>query len=96
MAAYAAELQQLHSVFSHVDSGLIFSGGAEAEAVLRNAENLVDDLRENTQVLAGDEGKTVDSAIDPIRNKPSALTLYSFITSTIKNKHPCMYPDLAI
>lgn len=56
MAAYAAELQQLQSVFSHMDSGLTSSGGAEAEAVLRNAENRVNDLRENTEVLAGDEG----------------------------------------
>lgn len=55
MASYAAELQQLHSVFSQVDSGLT-SSGAEAEAVLRNVENLVDDLREDTEVLAGNEG----------------------------------------
>lgn len=65
MAAYAAELQQLHNAFSHVDSGLT-SSGAEAEAVLRNAENLVDDLWENTEVLAGDQG-TVVSAIDTKR-----------------------------
>lgn len=64
MAAYTAELQQLHNLFSHVDSGLTSSGGAEAEAVLRNAENLVDDLRENTEVLAGDEEETVVTQID--------------------------------
>lgn len=56
MAAYAAELQQLHTVFSHVDAGLTSSGGAEAESFLRNAEDLVDELRENAELLAGDGG----------------------------------------
>lgn len=56
MAAYAAELQQLHTVFSHVDAGLTSSGGAEAESFLRNTEDLVDELRDNAELLAGDGG----------------------------------------
>lgn len=54
MAAYAAELQQLHTVFSHVDAGLTSSSGAEAESFLRNTEDLVDELRDNAELLAGD------------------------------------------
>lgn len=56
MEDYAAELQQLHTVFSHMDAGLTSSSGAEAESVLRNAEDLVDELRKNAEVLAGDGG----------------------------------------
>lgn len=56
MAAYAAELQQLHTAFSHVDAGLTSGGGAEVESFLRNAEDLVDELQENTELLAGDGG----------------------------------------
>lgn len=56
MAAYAAELQQLHTVFSHVDAGLTSSGGVEAESFLRNTEDLVDELRDNAELLAGDGG----------------------------------------
>lgn len=60
MAAYAAELQQLQTSFSHVDAGLTTSGGAEVEAVLRSAEDLVDDLRENAEQLAGLEKRLQD------------------------------------
>lgn len=56
MAAYAAELQQLHTAFSHVDAGLPSSGGAEAESFLRNTEDLVEELRDNAELLAGDGG----------------------------------------
>lgn len=60
MAAYAAELQQLHTVFSHVDAGLTSSGGAEAESFLRNTEDLVDELRDNVELLAGLEKRLQD------------------------------------
>lgn len=63
MAAYAAELQQLHTVFSHVDTGLTSSGVAEAESFLRNTEDLVDELRDNAELLAGDGGGTATHII---------------------------------
>lgn len=64
MAAYTAELQQLHSAFSHADSGLTSSGTAVAEAILRNAENLVEELQVDNEMLAGDKGVIVVFVID--------------------------------
>lgn len=61
MEAYSAELQQLHTVFSHLDAGLPSSGGVEAESVLRRAEDLLDDLQEKAELLAGDKVENVNS-----------------------------------
>lgn len=61
MEAYAAELQQLHTVFSHLDAGLPSSGGVEAESVLRRAEDLLDDLQEKAELLAGDKVENSNS-----------------------------------
>lgn len=52
MARYAAELQRLHALFSGMDGGQAV-GRPEAEAALRNAEELVEDLREDAEQLAG-------------------------------------------
>lgn len=53
MARYAAELQRLHALFSGVDGGQAAVSRAEAEAALRSAEDLVEDLREDAEQLAG-------------------------------------------
>lgn len=53
MARYAAELQRLHTLFSGVDGGQAAVSRVEAEAALRSAEDLVADLREDTEQLAG-------------------------------------------
>lgn len=53
MTRYATELQRLHELFSDVDRGLAAVSTAEAEAALRSAEDLVEDLREDAEKLAG-------------------------------------------
>lgn len=53
MVRYAAELQRLHALFSGVDGGQAAVNRAEAEAALRSAEDLVEDLREDAEQLAG-------------------------------------------
>lgn len=53
MEAYAAELKQLETLFSDMDGGLTPGSIAEMKAALRATKELVDDLRDNTELLAG-------------------------------------------
>lgn len=49
----AAKVQQLETLFSDVDGGLTTASGAEMEAALRATEELLDDLRDDAQLLTG-------------------------------------------
>ncbi|XP_042353548.1 laminin subunit gamma-2, partial [Plectropomus leopardus] len=53
MEAYAAKLKELETLFSNMDGGLKPGNSAELEAALRAAEELVDDLQDDTELLAG-------------------------------------------
>ena len=52
METYAAKLKQLETL-SNMDGGLKPANSAELEAALRAAEELVDDLQYDTELIAG-------------------------------------------
>lgn len=52
MEAYAAKLKDLETL-SNMDGGLKPANSAELEAALRAAEELVDDLQYDTELIAG-------------------------------------------
>lgn len=53
MEAYASKLTELETLFSDMDGGLKPANSAEMEAALRAARELVDDLQDDTELLAG-------------------------------------------
>ncbi|XP_070775382.1 laminin subunit gamma-2 [Enoplosus armatus] len=55
MEAYAGKLKELETLFSDMDGGLKPANSAEMEAALRAAEELVNDLQDNAELLAGVE-----------------------------------------
>lgn len=53
MEESAAKVQQLETLLWDVDGGLTGAGGAEMEAALRATEELLEDLRDDAQLLTG-------------------------------------------
>lgn len=53
MEAYAAKLKELETLYSNTNGGLRPVNNAEIEAVLTDAEKLVNDLQDNTEQLKG-------------------------------------------
>ena len=51
---HASRLKELETRLSHMDGGLTLANSATMEAALRAAEQLVDDLQDDTEELTGE------------------------------------------
>ncbi|XP_034743237.1 laminin subunit gamma-2 isoform X1 [Etheostoma cragini] len=74
MESYAAKLKELEILFSDMDGGLKPANSAEMEAALRAAEEMVDDLQYETELLTGSE-KNLQSRLASISRSQLAEEL---------------------
>ncbi len=66
MEAYTSKLKEMETLFSDMDGGLKPANSAEMEAALRATRELVDDLQDDTELLAG---KTIQRLIKMLRSE---------------------------